>query len=54
MTYCDQCGDDLFHAESWWVVGNMPTDFHSGRAGESATLCEPCHEYLRIRRKVDE
>ena len=41
--FCDECGDRIECGESHPVV-SMPKDFHSGKKGESATLCESCYE----------
>jgi hypothetical protein len=38
IQHCDHCADP----EPTHFVGEMPVDFDSGNAGESASLCENC------------
>lgn len=45
--FCDECGDRIKDGESY-PVESMPKDFHSGKKGESATLCEHCYDELGI------
>ena len=51
--FCDECGDRIKDGESY-PVESMPKDFHSGKKGESATLCENCYDELDMSRKGDE
>jgi hypothetical protein len=43
--FCDECGEKIDDGERH-PVESMPEDFHSGKKGESATLCEECHDEL--------
>lgn len=42
--FCDHCGCKL--AKRWVHVGTLPIDVSSANAGESATLCKPCHNAM--------
>jgi|APSaa5957512576_1039674.scaffolds.fasta_scaffold11229_4 hypothetical protein len=45
--YCDHCGEPEGE-QPFDAVTNMPVDFDSGNAGESASLCPSCKWKLGV------
>lgn len=43
--FCDECGNRIEDGKSYHVE-SMPEDFNSGKKGDSATLCEECHDEI--------
>jgi len=44
--FCDHCGETIHMEHELVSIGEMPVEFDSGNAGESASLCVPCHNLL--------
>lgn len=42
--YCDHCGMLIRSRRSLCAVYSLPIGVSSAEAGESATLCKPCHD----------
>jgi hypothetical protein len=46
VTYCDNCGRELPAASDRFAFPSVPVPVSSANAGESATLCRTCANYV--------